>query len=129
MRNGRCWSSWPDPQQLVVQAEVQDGVHHAGHGLTCAGTDGDQQRVLVVAEGLAGDLLEALDVLEDVSGDLVVDLTAVCVILGAGLGGDGEACGTGIPAAVISARPAPLPPRMFFMVTLSPPKASLPSLK
>ena len=76
---------------LVVQAEVQDGVHHAGHGLTCAGTDGDQQRVLVVAEGLAGDLLEALDVLEDVSGDLVVDLTAVCVILGAGLGGDGEA--------------------------------------
>ena len=76
---------------LIVQAEVQDGVHHAGHGLTCAGTDGDQQRVLVVAEGLAGDLLEALDVLEDVSGDLVVDLTAVCVILGAGLGGDGEA--------------------------------------
>ena len=38
-------------------------------------------------------------------------------------------CGTGMPAAVISARPAPLPPRMFFMVTLSPPKASLPSLK
>ena len=76
---------------LVVQAEVQDGVHHAGHGLTCAGADGDQQRVLVVAEGLAGDLLEALDVLEDVSGDLVVDLAAVCVVLGAGLGGDGEA--------------------------------------
>ena len=76
---------------LVVQAEVQDGVHHAGHGLTCAGTDGDQQRVLVVAEGLAGDLLEALDVLEDVSGDLVVDLAAICVVLGAGLGGDGEA--------------------------------------
>ena len=76
---------------LVVQAEVQDGVHHAGHGLTCAGADGDQQRVLVVAEGLAGDLLEALDVLEDVSGDLVVDLTAVCVVLSAGFRGDGEA--------------------------------------
>ena len=29
--------------------------------------------------------------LEDVSGDLVVDLAAVCVVLGAGLGGDGEA--------------------------------------
>ena len=76
---------------IVVEAQVENRVHHAGHGLTCAGTDGDQQRVLVVAEGLAGDLLEALDVLEDVSGDLVVDLTAVCVILGAGLGGDGEA--------------------------------------
>jgi len=30
-------------------------------------------------------------VLEDVSGDLVVDLAAVGVVLGAGLGGDGEA--------------------------------------
>ena len=30
---------------LIVQAEVQDGVHHAGHGLTCAGTDGDQQGI------------------------------------------------------------------------------------
>ena len=29
--------------------------------------------------------------LEDVSGDLVVDLAAICVVLGAGLGGDGEA--------------------------------------
>ena len=29
--------------------------------------------------------------LEDVSGDLVVDLAAVGVVLGAGLGGDGEA--------------------------------------
>ena len=76
---------------LVVQAEVQDGVHHAGHGLTCAGTDGDQQGVLVITEGLAGDLLQALEVLEDVSSDLVIDLTAVCIVLGAGLGGDGEA--------------------------------------
>ena len=76
---------------LVVQAQVQDGVHHAGHGLTCAGADGDQQGVGVVAKGLAGDLLQALDVLEDVSGDLVVDLAAVGVVLGAGLGGDGEA--------------------------------------
>ena len=78
---------------LIVQAQVQDGVHHAGHGLTCARTDRHQQGVGVVAEGLAGDLLQALDVLEDVSGDLVVDLTAVGIVLGAGLGGDGEALG------------------------------------
>ena len=76
---------------LVVQAQVQDGVHHAGHGLTCAGTDGDQQGVGVVAELLAGDLLQALEVLKDVSSDFVIDLTAVCVVLGAGVGGDGEA--------------------------------------
>jgi len=76
---------------LVVQAQVQDGVHHAGHGLTRAGTDGDQQGVCVIAKLLAGDLLQALDVLEDISSDLIVDLTAVCIILGAGLRGNGEA--------------------------------------
>ena len=75
---------------LVVQAQVQDGVHHAGHGLTCAGTDGDQQGVLVIAELLAGDLFQTLEVLKDISSDLVIDLTAVCIILGAGVGGDGE---------------------------------------
>ena len=29
--------------------------------------------------------------LKDISSDLVIDLTAVCIILGAGVGGDGEA--------------------------------------
>ena len=78
---------------LVVQAQVQDGVHHAGHGLTSAGTDGDQQGVCVIAKLLAGDLLQALDVLKDVSRDLVIDLTAVCIVLSAGLGSNGEALG------------------------------------
>ena len=76
---------------LIVQAQVQDGVHHAGHGLTCAGTDGDQQGVGVVAELLAGDLFQTLEVLKNVSSDVGIDLTAVCVVLGAGVGGDGEA--------------------------------------
>ena len=76
---------------LVVQAQVQDGVHHAGHGLTCAGTDGDQQGVLDGAEGLAGLLLQDAHVFEDVRFDLIVDLAVVSVVLGAGFGGDGEA--------------------------------------
>ena len=76
---------------LIVQTQVQDGIHHAGHGHTSAGTDGNQQGVLGVAELLAGDLLQALDMLEDVSLDLGVDLTAIVVVLGAGLGADGEA--------------------------------------
>ena len=76
---------------LIVQAEVQDGVHHAGHGLTCAGTDGNQQGVLDGAEGLTGLLLEDAHVFEDVCLDLIVDLTVVSIVLGAGLGGDGEA--------------------------------------
>ena len=78
---------------LVVQAQVQDGVHHAGHGLTGTGTDRDQQGVGVVAKLLAGDLFQTLEMLEDVSSDIVIDLTAVCIVLGAGIRGDGEALG------------------------------------
>ena len=37
----------------VGQAEVEDGVHHAGHRQRGAGADGDQQRVGRVAELLA----------------------------------------------------------------------------
>ena len=78
---------------LVVQAQVQDGVHHAGHGGTGAGTHRHQQGVGHVTELLAGDLLHLADVFVDVGHDLLVDLAAVVVILGAGLGADGEALG------------------------------------
>jgi hypothetical protein len=44
--------------RLVVHAEVQHGVHHAGHGDGGAGAHGDQQRVLGVAQLLAHQLLE-----------------------------------------------------------------------
>ena len=36
--------------RLVGQADVQDGVHHAGHGELRPGPDADQQRVGRVAE-------------------------------------------------------------------------------
>ena len=80
---------------LFVKTEVEDGVHHTGHGSAGAGTDGYEKRVLLVAELLAGDLFHLADILVDLSLDLVVDLTAVLIILGAGLGGDGEALGNG----------------------------------
>ena len=38
---------------LVVQAQVEDGVHHAGHGKLGARTHADQQRIGGVAELLA----------------------------------------------------------------------------
>ena len=76
---------------LIVQAQVQDGVHHAGHGLTGAGTNRHQQGVGVVTELLAGDLFQSLQVLENVGNQGVIQLAAVSVVLGAGLGGDGEA--------------------------------------
>ena len=49
----------------------------------------------MIAELLAGDLLHLLDVFHDLGHDGVVDLAAIFIILGAGLGGDGEALGDG----------------------------------
>ena len=80
---------------VVVETEVQDGIHHAGHGSARAGTDGDEQGVLQIAELLAVHLFHLRDVFHDLCHDLVVDLAAVLVILGAGFGRDGEALGHG----------------------------------
>ena len=84
-----------DVHHVLIEAQVQDGVHHAGHGGAGAGADGDQQGILMIAELLAGDLLHLLDVFHDLGHDGVVDLAAIFIILGAGLGGDGEALGDG----------------------------------
>ena len=51
--------------RLVVQAEVQDRVHHPGHRHGRARADGDEQRVARVAEALAGLPLEPADVIRD----------------------------------------------------------------
>ena len=75
----------------VVEAQVQDGVHHAGHGGAGAGAHGDQQGVLGVGKLLAADLLHLAQVLVDLGLDVVVDLPAVVIVLGAGLGGHGKA--------------------------------------
>ena len=79
----------------LVEAQVQNGVHHAGHGGPGAGADRDQQGILQITEFLTGDCLHLLDVLHDLREDPVVDLLAVLIILGAGLGGDGKALGDG----------------------------------
>ena len=80
---------------LVVEAQVQDGIHHAGHGGPCAGADGDQQGVVQVAELLAGHILQLGHIFHDLVLDFGVDGAAVRVVLGAGLGGDGKAPGYG----------------------------------
>ena len=80
---------------FVVQTEVKDGVHHAGHGCTCTGADRDQQRIVEVAELLAVDFFHLADELHDLSHDVVIDLAAIFVVLGASFGGDGETLGNG----------------------------------
>ena len=54
----------PEPLgRLVVEAEIEDRVHHPRHRDGRARPDGDEQRVVVRAESLAGALLEPADVL------------------------------------------------------------------
>ena len=80
---------------VVVETEVEDGIHHAGHGGAGAGADGDEQRVGEVAELLAVHFLHLGDILHDLSHDLVVDLLTVFIILRAGFGRNGKALGDG----------------------------------
>ena len=54
--------------RLVVEAEVEDRVEHPRHRLARAGAHGDQQRVVGVAEPLAGLLLEPRERLGDLLG-------------------------------------------------------------
>ncbi len=80
----------------VGEADVEDRVHHAGHRELRTGTDGDQQRVVGLAEVLAHPLLERLEVRTDLAAQLGRLVTAVEVHL-ARLGGDGEARRDGQP--------------------------------
>ena len=76
---------------LVVESQVEDGVHHARHGSSCTGADGNQQRIVDVSEFFAGKLFEFSEVFKDFSLDFRADLFAVFIILGACLGCNGEA--------------------------------------
>ena len=78
---------------VLVQTQVQDGIHHAGHGGTGAGADGNQQRVLMIAELLAGDFLQLVHIAHDFRLDFRVDGLAILIVLGAGFGRNSKALG------------------------------------
>ncbi len=54
----------------VVQADIEDGLHHAGHRELRAGPHGDQQRVVCLPQGLAHRLLQGDQVGADLGGQL-----------------------------------------------------------
>ena len=80
---------------LVIHAQIQDGVHHTGHGGPGTGADGDQQRILAVAQLLAGHLLQLILVEQDLVHDLRRDLLAVVIVADAGFGSNGKALRNG----------------------------------
>ncbi len=75
---------------LVVEAQVEDRVHHPRHGGTGAGAHAEQQRVGGVAERLARVSLQGLERVLDLGVD-ALRVVAVRGVVVAHLGGDGEA--------------------------------------
>ena len=85
------------PRRVVVQAEVQDGVHHARHGELRARADGDEQRVVGIAKALARLRFEVLKRREDLVPHALRGTSPSAVVGVAGFGGDREPWGTGSP--------------------------------
>ena len=78
-------------KSVVVEAQIQHGVHHARHGHGGATANRNQQRIGAATERLAGGLLELLDVGVDLSGQLGRILPPKLVERGARLCRDREA--------------------------------------
>ena len=77
---------------FVVEAEVQYRVHHAGHRIARAGTDGEEQRHGVfVAKLCAHDFFHVGDADLDLGLEVLWISPLVGVVIGADFGGDGEA--------------------------------------
>jgi hypothetical protein len=74
----------------VVQTEVEDRFHHAGHRHARAGSDGHEQRSLGITEADARGVLELLEILEDLLPQPVRQ-PALPGVFRPGLGGDREA--------------------------------------
>ena len=81
-------------QRLLVEAEVEDRVHHARHRELGAGADGDEERVLRRRRSPCPTAASTLlDRREDVVPEAGRELLAGGEVVVAGLGGDGEAGG------------------------------------
>ena len=80
---------------LVVEAEVEDGVHHAGHRVARTGADGKEEGEFVVTELVAHDFLHVGDARFHLGAEDFRVGFLVVVVVGADLGGDREAGGDG----------------------------------
>src|SRR5690349_15028614 len=76
---------------LVVDTQVQDGVHHTGHRKFGTGTDGDQQGILLIAKAFACLALNNLQCSESLLPDTFGELLVRFVVGVAGLRGDCKA--------------------------------------
>ena len=75
----------------VVEPEVQDRLHHSGHGHAGARPDRHEEGTLAVAEPRVGRLLEPREVLQDLLPETLRPLAPRALSVNPGLGRDGEA--------------------------------------
>ena len=102
----------------VVEPDVEDGLHHPGHGELGPRPDADQQRVVGVAEPAAHRLLERGEVRGHLVGE-AVGLGAVLEVGPAGLRGDGEARRDGEPEVAHLGEVGPLAPEQVLLVAVT----------
>ena len=76
---------------LIVQPQIQNGVHHAGHRDRSPGADGDQERVLLAAEVLAGNMLQIFELCGDVRTNVLCDRPVLLIVAAACLRCDRKA--------------------------------------
>ena len=76
--------------RFVVKAEVQDGIHHAGHGERSTGTHGNEKRIVGIAELLAHAALEVILCLRNLVKSALGPGVVGTRVLNAGLASDGE---------------------------------------
>ncbi len=76
---------------LVVEAEIEHGVHHARHRGAGTGAHGDQERVDLVAELLSGNATDLRQRLLHLRFEVGRVLLVVRGVIGADAGGNGEA--------------------------------------
>ena len=85
---------------LVVEAEVEDGIHHPRHGIASTGTDGDEHGHFgFVAELCPHYFFDLGDCRLHLCGEDLRVRLLVAVVVGADLRGDGEAWRNGEPDA------------------------------
>ncbi len=76
-----------------TKADIEDGVHHAGHGGTGAGAAAHEKGIVRVAELLAHDLLGSFEGVCYFCFEFGGVTATQPIVLGAAFGGDGEAGG------------------------------------
>jgi hypothetical protein len=79
----------------VVEAQVEHGIHHSGHGYACARADRDQQGIMFIAELATDGSLDMGQPLAHLFDKAIGVAPIVRIKCGAYFGGDGEAGGDG----------------------------------